>query len=69
VYYIISRVMAFDEVRNDEISPLRCLVEDALCVSPAGAEEAREHPVDIFLHCDAEELGIEVDLVLEDAVC
>ena len=36
---------------------------------PAGAEEAREHSVDFLFHFDTEELGIEVDLLLEDIVC
>ena len=69
MYYRIMRVVACDEVRYDGLSPLRCLVEAAVCVSPARAEEAREHSVDLFFHCYAEELGIEVDLVLEDVVC
>jgi hypothetical protein len=62
-------VVACDEVRYDGLSPLRCLVEASVCVSPVRAEEAREHSVDFFFHFDAEELGIEVDLVLEDVVC
>jgi hypothetical protein len=65
VYYRISRVVACGEVRYDGLSLLRCLVVAAVCVSPARAEEARENFVDLFFHCDAEELGIEVDLVLE----
>jgi hypothetical protein len=36
----------------DCLSPLRCLVQAAVCVSPAGAEEAREHSVDFLFHCD-----------------
>ena len=69
MYYRISRVVACDKVRYDGLSSLRCLVEAAVCVSPARAEEAREHSEDFFFHCDAEELGIEVDLVLEGVVC
>jgi hypothetical protein len=69
MYYRIIRVVACDKVRYDGLSPLRCLVEAAVCVSPAGAEEAREHSVDFLFHCDTEELGIEVNLVLEDVVC
>jgi hypothetical protein len=62
-------VVACDKVRYDDLSPLRYLVEAAVCVSPAGAEEAREHSVNFLFHCNTEELGIEVNLVLEDFVC
>ena len=43
VYYRINRVVACDKVRSDGLSPLRCLVEAAVCVSPARAEKVREH--------------------------
>jgi hypothetical protein len=69
LYYIIIRAVACDEVRYDGLSPLRCLIEAAVCLSPARAEEVREHSVDSFFHCDAGELGIKVDLVLEGVVC
>ena len=69
MYYGIMRVVACDEVRYDGLSPLRCLVEAAVCVSPAGAEKARENSMDCFFQFDAEELVIELDLVLEGAVC
>jgi hypothetical protein len=62
-------VVACDKVRYDGLSPLRCLAEAAVCTSPAWAEEVRKHSVDFLFHCGAEELGIEVDLVLEDIVC
>jgi hypothetical protein len=45
-------VVACDKVRYDGLSPLRCLVEASVCVSPAGAEEAREHSVDFLFHFD-----------------
>jgi hypothetical protein len=32
VYYRISRVVACGEVRYDGLSPLRCLVETAVCL-------------------------------------
>ena len=41
----------------------------SVCFSPAGAEEARVYSVDFLFHFDTEELGIEVDLLLEDIVC
>jgi hypothetical protein len=68
VYYRISRVVACDKVRYDGLLLLLCLVEAAVCFSPAGAEEAREHSVDFLFHLDTEELGIKVDLLLEDIV-
>jgi len=69
VDFRINQVVACEEVRYDGLLPLRCLVEAAVGASPKGGEEAREHSVDCLFHCDAEELGIEADLVLEGAMC